>query len=113
MSSKGKTPPKWHQVYPQGTEAGDEEAKFFIALSRSKEYPKYRSIAALQKATGLKANRVEEIINKYLKCGLVIQNPKNENMFGYWENVPGDLPKQQASLTDADKNQRIKDRFKS
>ena len=45
-------PPKWTQIYPQGTSAGDEEQRFFIALERNKKY-KFRSVAQMAKETRL------------------------------------------------------------
>jgi hypothetical protein len=62
----------------------------------------------LSKQTGLTRERVEEIINKYYKKGMVFQNPKNEDQWGYWERVPEMLPKVQKSLSEKDQEYRMK-----
>jgi len=38
---------------------------------------------------------------------MVIQNPKNEDHWGYWERVMHMLPDEHVSISDADKNKRI------
>ena len=38
---------------------------------------------------------------------MVIQNPKNEDHWGYWERVMHMLPDDYVSISDADKNKRI------
>lgn len=105
--SKPKKLPKWIDVYPQGTKDGNEEQKFFIAIGR---HPKYiwRSVAALAKEANLTAERVEQIIQKYFKKGMIIQNPQSENQWGYWERVPANLlPQEDASVSNSDKKKRI------
>jgi len=84
--AKQKKLKKWTQVYPQGTRAGDEEQRFFIALARHPKY-KWRSTSAISKEANLTKERVEEIIQKYYKAGLVVQNPQNEDQWGYWERL--------------------------
>jgi predicted transcriptional regulator len=99
-------PKKWVDCYPQGTKIGDEEQAFFIALSR---HPKYhwRSVSAIAKESNLTKERVEEIIQKYQKKGMVFNNPKNEDQWGYWENVPEMLSKDVKSLSQQDQEDRI------
>jgi len=90
MANKKKLK-KWTQVYPQGTKEGDEEQRFFIALARHPKY-KWRSTSAISKEANLTKERVEQIIQKYYKSGMVVQNPQNEDQWGYWErlDVPDD-----------------------
>jgi hypothetical protein len=99
-------PKKWTDVYPHGTKEGDEELKFFISLARNQKY-QWRSISAISKETGLTKERVEEIIAKYYKKGMVFQNPKNEDQWGYWERVPEMLPKAQKTISQKDQDDRI------
>ena len=103
---KVKKPPKWTSVYPQGTKEGDEEQVFFIALGRHPKW-EWRSVPQLSKETGLTEKRVEELINKYYKKGIIFQNPKNEIYWGYWERVPEYLPKDTGSITGKDQKHRI------
>ena len=54
----------------------------------------------------LKKKRVEQIIQKYYKEGMIIQNPKNEDQWGYWERL--DLsPKKFKSMAEKDHELRI------
>jgi hypothetical protein len=99
-------PKKWIEVYPVGTKEGDEEAKFFRALARNPKFD-WRSTAAISKESNLPKKRVEEIILKYYKLGMVFQNPKNEDHWGYWERVPHMLPEKKESICESDKNKRI------
>lgn len=105
MAKKIK-PKKWTEVYPVGTKEGDEEARFFKVLARNPKY-EWRSTAALSKEGNITKKRVEEIISKYYKLGIVFQNPKNEDHWGYWERVPHLLPEDKQSISKNDKNQRI------
>lgn len=106
---------KWSEVYPQGTKEGNEEQYLFIGKNRSSglaRHPKYdwRSVDALVKESGLPQARVEEILKKYVKMGLVIQNPKNADNWGYWERdaVKSVLTKiNHKSISDTDKSSRI------
>ena len=99
-------PKKWTDIYPQGTKEGDDEAKFFRCLARHPKYD-WRSTAAIAKESGLDQKRAEQIIAKYFKLNMVIQNPKNEDHWGYWERVMHMLPDDYVSISDADKNKRI------
>lgn len=87
--SKLKT---WSQVYPQGTKAGDEEQLFFVGkdrqsgLARHPQY-KWRSTDSIIKESGLTKDRVEFIINKYVKMGLILSSPTKPDQWAYWERV--------------------------
>ena len=98
-------PKKWIDVYPQGTKDGDEEQKFFIALARNPKYD-WRSAAAVAKESGLSIERTEQIIEKYVKKGLVFQSPKNNDHWGYWERVPEMLDPVGNSIADQNKVDR-------
>jgi hypothetical protein len=100
-------PRKWTDVYPQGCKEGDEEQAFFISLARNSKWV-WRSTAALSKEANLTKERVEELLNKYYKKGMVFQNPANEDQWGYWERVPEMLPKDDSSITNKDHEDRIK-----
>ena len=104
-SKKQKNPSKWWEVYPKGTVSGDEECDFFNALSTNPKW-QWRSTASIAKESGLSKKRVEEIINKYYKKGMVFQNPANEDQWGYWERVPH-MIEDKKSLTEEDRNKRI------
>lgn len=82
-----KTPPNWYDVYPKGSKQGDEEQKVFTSLARNSKWV-WRSVSAIAKEVGLAKERVEEILYKYYKKNMVFQNPKNEDQWGYWANVP-------------------------
>ena len=100
---------KWINVYPQGTKEGDEEQKFFISLARHPKY-EWRSLAAVAKESGLDKKRVEQIIQKYYKAGMIVQNPKNEDQWGYWERLDSSLLNSPSkSMAEKDHEQRIKD----
>ena len=109
---KVKKPPKWMYVYPQGTKEGDEEQRFFIALSRNAKY-EWRSVSAVAKESGLTEKRVEEILSKYYSRGIVFQNPTNETLWGYWERVPKMLPKDDGTVTSKDQKKRVCDSMKA
>ena len=109
--SKSKKPAKWTDCYPQGTKEGDEEQLFFISLGRHPKW-EWRSVAQMSKETGLTEKRVEELISKYHKIGLVFQSPKNETYWGYWERVPDMLPKDDDSITKKDQKHRIANAMK-
>jgi hypothetical protein len=109
--SKLKLPPKWTEVYPQGTKEGDEEQGVFICLARHPKWT-FRSVAQISKESNLSKERVEEILEKYWKKGIVFQNPNNEDQWAYWERVPEMLPKSKGSITQEDQQKRI-DRLKN
>ena len=87
-----KNPPNWYDVYPKGTKDGDEEQKVFTSLARNSKWV-WRSVSAISKEVNIDKARVEEILYKYFKKGMVFQNPKNEDQWGYWSNVPEMLDK--------------------
>ena len=97
----------WTEVYPQGSKEGDEEQGFFIAISRHPKW-KWRSVAQIAKEANLTKQRVEEIIQKYHKRGMILQSPQNEDMYGYWENHKEMLPKPRLSASEEDHKNRIK-----
>jgi len=100
--------PNWCDVYSHGTKEGDDELKFFVSLSRNPKYI-WRSTSGIAQDTGLTKERVEEIIQKYVKLNMVYQHPKNDDNWGYWERVPVDmLPKEYQSLVAKDQKQRMK-----
>jgi len=95
-----KSPPKWYEVYPQGTPEGDQEQKFFTSLARSQW--DWRTTAALARETGLPVTDIEAIIEKYRPLGLVIQHPDHADQWGYWERVGTDALVQQACRSSVD-----------
>ena len=105
---KRKLPPKWTDIYPQGTKIGDEEQRFFIALERNAKWT-FVNTDALAKEAKLTPIRIEEICNKYLKFGVVIQNPKDENQWGYWERNLDLLEPDEKSICSTDQEKRIDD----
>lgn len=105
-----KTPPNWYDVYPKGSKDGDEEQKVFTSLARNSKWV-WRSVSAIAKEVNLSKERVEEILFKYFKKGMVFQNPKNEDQWGYWANVPEMLYKNKSKsigLEDMEKRLNLK-----
>lgn len=99
---------KWDVIYPAGTKEGDEECAFFIALSRNPKYV-WNSTSAIATNSGLSKVRVEEIIRKYLKLGLVFAHKKNDDSWAYWERMNKDeLPKDYESILEKDQKARMK-----
>lgn len=96
----------WWEVYPQGTKEGDEETRFFIALSRKPEF-KYRSVEEIAAESGLSKVRVDELIQKYVSLGMISANPSDPEMWGYWEriNKKDSKPK---SIVEEDHDCRVK-----
>jgi hypothetical protein len=103
-------PPKWSSIYPQGTPEGDDEQLFFCAIIRDKY--QFKTISQLALETGLSKERIEEIISKYSSLHMVIQNPKNEDAWGYWENCLDLIPKPYVSLAEKGRNKRIEEENK-
>lgn len=101
-----KKPPKWSRIYPQGTKQGDEEQRFFCVLSRGKY--DFLSIAQIAQESRLSKERVEEIIEKYHVSSMIIQNPENEDQWGYWERCEELLPEEKPTLSETDKEFRIR-----
>lgn len=102
---KKKTLPKWTDVYPQGCQEGDEEQEFFISLSRNLKW-KWRSVAAIASEAKLTQKRVEEIIAKYYKKGMIFQNETNADQWCYWERNPDLVPDEISSITEEDHEER-------
>jgi hypothetical protein len=100
-------PEKWVEAYPHGTKEGDEEQKFFIVLTRKPQW-EFRSIDSLVRETKLSRQRVEEIIDKYYKKGMIFQNPSRDDQWGYWERVPYMLKGKRLSIVEKDQEERIK-----
>lgn len=94
----------WWEIYPSGTKEGDEEVKFFIALARNPER-KWRNISKLTEETNLSRERVEEIIAKYASLGIVYQNPKDPEQWGYWERTG--VKKTDKDILDEDHESRL------
>lgn len=100
-------PPKWVDVYPHGTKEGDEEFAFFKILARDPKWS-FWSVTQIAKDSKLSKQRVEEIIQKYHKKGMLFQKPGNEDFWGYWERVPSDmLSKKIKSVGNKDKDIRV------
>lgn len=99
-----KTPPKWYDIYAQGTPHGNEEQKFFIAIARHPKYA-WRSIASIAKETGLSKERIEEIIQKYYSEGMLFSH-ENGDKWAYWERVP-ELLEEPVSITKQDQEERM------
>jgi len=101
-------PKKWYDVYPYGTKDGDEEAQVFRALSRHPKFD-YRSTAAIIKTTGIKRERVEEIIDKYMSCDppLIFPHKTNEEHWGYWERCTDRLQEDVRDISSKDKDDRV------
>jgi DNA-binding MarR family transcriptional regulator len=101
-----KSPSKWIDIYPQGTKEGDEEQGVFICLARNAKWT-FRSVAQIAKESNLTKERVEEILQKYWKKGMVFQNPNNEDQWAYWERVPDMVPEKKLSITEEERRNRM------
>ncbi len=97
---------KWSQIYPQGTKEGDEEQRFFITISRGKY--NFLSVAQIAQKSGLTKERVEDIIEKYYSLHIVLQNPENEDQWAYWERCVELVPESKSSISQSDKQIRLK-----
>jgi hypothetical protein len=95
----------WWEVYPHGTKEGDEESRFFCALARHPDF-KYRSVEKLSEEAGLSKSRCEDIISKYHPAGMILQNPKDPDQWGYWERVGA--KKSEKDLLEEDMENRLK-----
>ena len=100
--------PKWWQVY-----SNDEEKKLFVGkdgasgLCRKTSYD-WRSTDLLAKESGLTKIRVEEILDKYHKIGIVLQHKTDPEKWGYWENVAPSLGKgTPAGVVKQDQDKRV------
>jgi hypothetical protein len=100
---------KWSEVYPQGTQAGDEEARFFRALARDPKYA-YKSVAQLIKETGLSRERVEEIVDKYhtkMDPPLIYPHANNSETWSYWERIKESLKADDRNIAQKDQDNRV------
>lgn len=95
----------WWAIFPQGTKEGDEESRFFCSLSRHPEF-EWRSVDKISEEARLPKTRVEEIIAKYAVLGMILQNPKKPDQWGYWERVGA--KKQERSLLEEEHTFRLK-----
>lgn len=102
-------PQNWLNIYPQGTTEGDEEQKIFIAFRNPKWT--WLTVAALAKTTSLTPKRIEEILNKYHRLGMVFQDPDNAKQWCYWERVPELVPKNKDDIATIDQQKRIKNQL--
>ena len=100
--------PQWHDIYPHGTFEGEEEKKFFIALIRNPKYKNWRSASAIAKETGLSIERVEEIIYKYNKVGLIIQKQDNSEFWGYYYNNLDSVAEDPLSVIEEERKKILK-----
>lgn len=101
-------PKKWTEVYAYGTKGGDEEARFFKALARSKW--SYRSVAALMTDAKLTRDRIEEIIDKFankIQPPLIVPHPSNEDHWGYWERCPDQMKDDLRNISQKDQDNRV------
>lgn len=96
----------WWEIYPQGTEEGDEETRFFISLCRNQEF-RYRTVEEIAHESGLSKIRVEELIEKYVALDLIISNPNDPDMWGYWERI-GKKDVEEKTIVEEDHESRIK-----
>lgn len=85
----------------------DDEKKLFRALARHEKAN--RSTDGLAGETKLSAKRVEEIIDKYVKLGMILPvNTKDGNvLWTYWERA--DRKEKELSIADANKAKRVKE----
>jgi hypothetical protein len=104
-------PPKWHKVFSNSREraffvGSDSKSGLVRGKSGEGKTLTFRSIKMLASESGLTTKQVEEIIQKYQPSGIVVNNPKNPEQWGYWENVEAiEVPK---SIGDTDKEDRVK-----
>lgn len=98
---------KWWQVY-----ANDEEKRFFVGkdgnsgLCRKGDF-EWRSIEALARESGLTKSRVEEIVDKYQKAGLVVQHAKDPEKWGYVHKVGSPASAAKSDVVKGDQKDRV------
>ena len=108
-----KQPKKWHEIYPNGTKDGEEEAKVFRCLSRNPSFA-WVSTAAIVRNTNLSYERVEEIIDKYASKTnppLIYAHQSNDDHWAYWERIPDFIKKDDRDLSTKDKDITIKNQI--
>jgi hypothetical protein len=102
-----KSPKKWWECYN-----GDEEKRFFVGkdgssgLCRKADFD-WRSTEALSRESGLSKARVEQIIDKYHKAGIVVQHAKDPEKWAYWEKVNNSTAQSKAGTVEEDQKNRI------
>lgn len=106
MKKTPKRPKKWSEIYQHGTSEGDTEQIFFIYLAREAKYD-FSSIADISLHCKISKEKAEQIISKYARLNILIQNPKNEDQWGYWERCMDYLPEEEISLSKKDHQKRI------
>lgn len=102
-----KTLKKWWAVY-----ANDEEKRFFVGkdgnsgLCRNTEFD-WRSTEALARESGLSKAKIEIIIDKYHKAGIVVQHAKDPEKWGYWEKCSSTVTSSTKDVTKDDQQARV------
>lgn len=100
-------PKKWWQSH-----ANDEERRVFVGtdgksgLVRSKDF-NWRTLKSLANESGLTEKRVEEILAKHMKTGLVVQHASGDK-FGYWERVVPEIANPVPGTIEKDQQDRMK-----
>lgn len=94
------TPSKWWQVYQ-----GDEECRFFKALSRSKH--DWRTTDGIAKEARLTIKRTQEILQKYLPSGIVRPHQSDADKWQYWER--GSSKPSQGTVVEENQKKRVED----
>lgn len=98
-------PKKWWEVY-----SDDKEKQFFVGadgqsgLCRKAGFD-WRTVDRLSIEGKLTKVEVEDIIQKYVKSGIIIQHKTDPEKWGYWERV-GTNPAPR-NVADEDKKSRV------
>lgn len=106
MMAKSEESKEWYDNY-----CNDDELFFFVGRDKKSGLVRsdfdYRSVAALIKESGLTEQRVEQILNKYLKKGLVIQSTNKIDHYAYWRLAKNQGGEKKKSLAQSDKDKRM------
>jgi hypothetical protein len=78
------SPPRWPEVVTT-----KEEKLLFVALTIDPEKV-WRSAEGLARELGWPADTVADMFDRFADMGVIIQNPNNPKLFGYWERVEGE-----------------------
>lgn len=100
----GKIQP-WYKVY-----SGDDECRFFKVLCRHPKFP-WRTVKSIAKNAKLTIERTEEIAEKYVISGQVLQSSKDPSKFAYFQRV--DTKPKKDSISKENKKKRVKDTAKA
>jgi hypothetical protein len=74
------SPPRWPEV------ATTKEEKFlFVALTIEEKV--WRSAEGLARELGWSTEAVADLFDRFADMGVIVQNPSNPKLFGYWERV--------------------------